>query len=358
MEKEEMIAINHETLNRYGMELLTRRKIPTCDASVITDSFIEADLRGVATHGMMRFCTSIKRMDLGLTASTNQVEIIKENDVFTKVDGGNYYGPVAGALAMGKAIEKARRNTVGLSSVKNNGHFGACAYYAMMASAQDMVGVAITNGAAVMAPTGGKQAMIGNNPFAFSVPAGSHRPFVLDIALSQVSASRLLLYMANKEKIPYGWALDQNGNPTDDPEKGYYKSHGMLLPIGDYKGYGLSMIMDIMAGVLSGAAFGGNMTTLLNFDDKTPPNTGHFFMAINIADLMDLGEFKQRIDCLFDQVKGCPKADGVEEIFVPGEIEHNTRETRLAEGIPLHHATIQELNEYGAAVGLPPLYAI
>jgi len=172
------ILIEHQILKNYCVELLTRRGIDRADAETTVDIMVTSDLRGVDTHGILRMATYLKRLDLGLLAKDNNITVVAEKDNFVVIDGGNYLGPEAAKMAMSRAIEKAKDNTVGLAFVRNNHHYGACAYYSMMALESDMIGFTSSNGAPVMAPTGGKKRVIGNNPFFFAAPAGKYKPFV------------------------------------------------------------------------------------------------------------------------------------------------------------------------------------
>jgi LDH2 family malate/lactate/ureidoglycolate dehydrogenase len=352
---EKPVNIPKDVLSAYGSELLVNRGVVREDAETAMDAYLTADLRGVESHGILRFATYIKRIDMGLMQATNNIRIITESDSFCVIDGGNYLGPVIGVLAMEKAIAKAEKNTIAISLVQNSSHLGMCAYYAMMPLPHDMIGFVTTNAAPLMAPTGGKKPIIGNNPFAFAAPAGEHLPVVLDIAVSQVAAGKVLFYKETGRSIPPGWCLDKEGNPTEDATAGHYSNGGMLLPMGGHKGYGMAIMFDILAGVLTGSAFGDKILTLLDFETQRPSGAGHFMMAINIAHIMDPTYFKSRLDSLIDEIKSCPRADGIEEIYLPGELEFACEKQRKIEGIPITPQTLNELNQLGMAIGMNPL---
>lgn len=354
MEEVNKVLLDYQVLKKYCTELLTRRGINRADAEITMDILLAADLRGVDTHGVLRFAAYLKRLDLGLLAKENKVTIVSEKDNVVVIDGGNYLGPVAAKLAMSKAIEKAKDNTVALALVRNNHHYGACAYYSMMPLESNMIGFTSTNTAPLMAPTGGKQRIIGNNPFSFAAPAGKYKPFVIDIAMSVVAAGKIMLARKNRQEIPLGWALNKEGVPTQNAYDGF-EGGGILLPIGGHKGYGMAVMFDIITGLLSGSAFGSKIKALQDYGTKDPMGTGHFMAALNINHIMNIDHFKQGMDELIEEIKNCQKAEGVSEILVPGEIEFAIFEKRSKEGIPISKAVIEDINELGKQVGLDRL---
>ncbi|SBV99854.1 putative oxidoreductase [uncultured delta proteobacterium] len=354
MAEQSKIWIDGGVLKQYATDLLVRRNIAPADAAVTVDNLIFADLRGIDTHGVMRLALYLERIDRGLLAAENRVAIVRENDGMVVVDGGNYLGPVAATLAMEKAVAKAKNGVAGLGFVRNNHHYGSCAYYAMMALPHDMIGFSCSNTTPLMAPTGGARRLVGNNPFAFAAPAGKYRPFVLDIALSVVAGGKILLAEKNGQKIPYGWALDKNGQPTDDPRAGF-SDGGLLLPIGGHKGYGMAVMVDILAGVLAGSAFGTEVQGLADFASTKPLGTGHCMVALNVEAILGIRAFKDRMDALIEEIKSVPLAEGVERVYVPGEIEFEVHEKRSREGVPVSPKVVAELEALGASVGLPPV---
>jgi len=347
----EKVLLDKDVLREYFTELLTRRGIDQRDAEATIDVLLSADLRGIDSHGVLRLAVYLKRLDLGLMAKENNIKIEADSENFVVIDGGNYLGPVAAKLAMEKAIEKAQSRTIGLALVRNNHHYGACCYYTMMSAERDMLGFTTTNTVALMAPTGGKRRVIGNNPFSFAAPAGKYKPFVLDIAMSNVAAGKILLARKNGKPIPLGWALNKEGEPTQDAYEGF-EGGGMLLPVGGHKGYGMAVMLDILSGVLTGSAFGTQVKALQDYETKDPIGTGHMMAALNIDHIIGIDTFKRRMDQLIEEIKGCDRAKGVEEIFIPGEIEYRTFEKRSIEGVPISKAVIEDINKLGAEVGM------
>jgi len=264
------------------------------------------------------------------------------------IDGDGGHGQVPGVKAMKLAIEKAKVNGIGACGVRNSGHFGAAAYYAMMALEEDMIGFATTGGHPCMAPWGGMNLVVGNNPLAYVIPAGEELPIVLDMATSVKAQGWIELAALAGEKIPFGWALDEEGNPTNDPHTAIESNH--VVPIGGYKGYGVAVVMDILAAVLTGADWGTRI--LAKRGAKEPVSDGHFFIAIEIEPFMPLGEFKARMDEMIKGIKAAKPARGVERIYLPGELEFERKERYLKTGIPLPSAVVESLVRCGEGLGV------
>lgn len=347
----EKIFIDKEILRSYFSELLSRRGIETEDAKTTVDILLEADLRGTDSHGVLRLTVYLERLDLGLMAKKNNIKVVSEDNNHVILDGGNYIGLVGAKLGMEKAIEKAESNTIGMSLIRNNHHYGACSYYSLMAVEHDMLGFTTTNTVPLMAPTGGKKRIVGNNPFSFAAPAGKYRPFVIDVAMSNVAAGKILMARKNGVEIPLGWALNSDGEPTTNAYDGF-EGGGILLPVGGHKGYGMAVMFDILSGVLSGGAFGKQVKALQDYETKEPLGACHMMMAVNVDRIIGIDNFKNNMDELIEEIKNCPRANGVEEIFIPGEIEFNTYEKRSREGIPVSKAVINDINKLGREVNL------
>jgi LDH2 family malate/lactate/ureidoglycolate dehydrogenase len=247
------------------------------------------------------------------------------------------------------AIEKAAKTGIAVVSVKNSNHFGASAFYAMQAVEQGMIGFAATNAGPTMAPTGGREGRLGNNAAAIAVPAGNFPPLVLDMATGAVAWGKIFVAQQEKRKIPTTWALDKNGVPTDDPNAAAHQ--GLIQPFGGYKGYGLSLLIDILTGVLSGGGFSTHVRTLYK-EIETPSQVAHMCAALRVEAFMPLSEFQQRMDAIIELMRSCPKAPGVERIFVPGEIEYETEKRRHAEGIPINPDLQAELTTLAAELGV------
>jgi LDH2 family malate/lactate/ureidoglycolate dehydrogenase len=221
----------------------------------------------------------------------------------------------------------------------------------MRALEHGMIGFASTNAGPTMAPTGGREGRLGNNAMAIAVPAGELPPIVLDMATGAVAWGKIFVAQQEKRKIPATWALDKHGAPTDDPNAAAHQ--GLIQPFGGYKGYGLSLLIDILTGVLSGGGFSTHVKTLYQ-QIATPSQVAHTCAAVRIGAFLPLAEFRKRMDAIIQLMHSCPTAPGVERIFVPGEIEHETEQRRRAGGIPLNAELRNELRVLGAELRVKP----
>ena len=265
------------------------------------------------------------RIQAGGFKANAKPQIISEQEGSALLDGGHGMGQVAAMSAMNLAINKARKTGVALVSVKNSNHFGASAFYALQACAHKMIGLAATNAGPSMAPTGGREGRLGNNAFAISVPAGKSSPIVLDMATGAVAWGKIFVAQQEAKKIPTTWALDKNGVPTDDPNAAAHQ--GLIQPFGGYKGYGLSLLIDILTGVLSGSGFSTQVKSLYK-ELGSPAQVGHLCVALRLESFMAVREFEERMEAIIQLMHSCPVAPGVERIFVPGEIEFETEQKR------------------------------
>jgi LDH2 family malate/lactate/ureidoglycolate dehydrogenase len=321
------------------------------DAAVVTDSLIEANLRGVDTHGITRMlCVYVKRLQVGVMSPQTRWSISRENASTALIDAKNSLGQVVATKAMQLAIGKAERTGIGFTAVTHANHYGAAAYYSMMALEHDMIGFSSTNAPATVAPWGGRQPMLGTNPFSYALPAGEEQPVVLDMATTVVARGRLMLYAKQNLPLEPGWALDDRGVPTVDPQAAL---RGLLAPMAGYKGYGLALIVDLLCGVMTGANYGAHFPGFLADNLEEPSDIGSVFMAINVNSFMDAGEFKGRMDQALREIKGSALAEGAKRIYVPGEIELATKAERLAHGIPMPEQVVKDFIALGNELGVP-----
>jgi LDH2 family malate/lactate/ureidoglycolate dehydrogenase len=347
MPEEETVRIPFQKLIDFTYETFRSVGTPDGDARLIAESFIDSDLRGVYSHGVMRLPIYIhhcKKAGPGGINPKARVRIVKEGASFAHVDGDNGMGHLVSVRAMEIAMEKAKNTGMAFASVYNSNHNGAEAYFANMAADRGMIGFFVTvGGRNIIAPTGGLTPLLGNNPFAYAIPAKKHFPVVLDMACSVVARGWILLAIKNGLKVPDGWAVDKNGRPTNDAKEAY---DGLVLPTGGYKGYALTLIGCILGGVLSGAAIGNEVTDLYGDFDRNQ-NVGHFLWALDINSILPVGEFTERMDKLIDELKASRLIEGVEKIYVPGEKEFLTREENIAKGVPVTLGVLRELNAMG-----------
>lgn len=340
-------TVSSEYLRKLGTAVLEKAGVPVDDAEVTINSLVETDLRGVHSHGMIRLPGYVGRLKKGGINPNPNVQVATESEGTAVIDGDNGFGQVVSNLAMGIAIEKSKAVGVGIAGVHNSGHFGACAHWAQMALPHDMIGIATTNGGPIMAPWGGVTPTMGNDPLGVAIPAGEELPIVLDMATSVVAGGKFDLAIRKGEKIPKGWALNTQGEPTEDPAEA---RAGLVLPIGEYKGYALTIVFEVLAAVLMGANFARQVVR--HESPKLVRNVGHFFQAINIAAFMPVAEFKARVDNLIQQMKSSKLAPGYDRIYLPGEPEHVKRARYLKEGIPMLSSVIADLIALAAELGI------
>ena len=285
---------------------------------------------------------------MGLVNPRPDVKILRESDATLLVDGDNGMGQVVGVRALELGLDKLRQSGGIYVGVRRSNHYGAGAYYVQHAVARDVVAFAYSNAPPTMAPWGGVDPYIGTNPYAFGVPAGGHPPIILDMATSIVARGKIILAAERGESIPEGWAIDTRGNPTTDAQEAL---QGSVLPFGGPKGYALSLMIDIMAGALTGAGCGPRVNSLYdNFEE--PQNVGAFFQLVDIGQFADPAAFKANIDRMIEEIKSSRRAEGTEEIFLPGEIEFRMEQERKVSGIPVGAETVAELREVGRSCGV------
>ncbi len=344
-----------ESLRIYIEKTLIHLGVPEADAQIVADVILAADLRGVDSHGIIRlhsYYTNgllMKRIN-----PLSPSRIVHETMTTATIDGEAGLGQVVSYKAMQTCIEKAKQTGVGMVAVRNSNHYGIAAYYAMMALQENMIGISFTNSQPLVAPTYGRTALLGTNPISVAVPAGTEKPYVLDMATSIVPIGRITVYQKAGKEIPVGWGIDPSGVPTSDPDAVLHG--GALMPLGGidlmrgYKGYGLALWVDIFCGVLSGAAFGpfvGHPT------DPEKTNVGHYFAAMRIDAFRPVDDFKKDMDLLIQTLKNSPKAAGQDRIYIHGEKEFELEETHKTNGIPLMEEVVDMLKTSSKEVGVP-----
>ena len=350
-----------DALQDFATRCFVAAGLAVHDAELVADTLIAAELRGVTSHGLVRLPVYLGNLKDGLVDARAEPALVADAPAVALVDGKRAMGQVASKFGMDLAIARAREHGIGAVAVRNSNHFGAGAYWAMLALPEQMIGVALTNGASAMAPTGGVTALLGNNPIAVASPAGSELPIVLDMAQTMVARGWIKLAAMRGQPLPNGWAQDAQGRPTTDPAAAL---DGSLLPIGGYKGYGLSVVVELLTAALSGAAMGPALENMgftagAHEEARYPVHevggtgTGHFFAAIDIARFMPLDAYAARVDALVRTMKASQLAEGVEAILLPGEREFSTERSRRAEGLPLSEEVAAELRAASELTGVP-----
>jgi LDH2 family malate/lactate/ureidoglycolate dehydrogenase len=345
--------INRERLLQYATDIFEKAGMVRHEAAIVADNLVFADRSGMPSHGIIRVPSYVKRLHDKGTSGNAEIVIEKETETTARLNGNNAMGQVVAKKAMQLCIRKAQKSGVAFVGVKGSNHFGMASYYSEMAIPEGMIGMVFTGPAAhLMAPTGGIEPILDNNPFSFAVPAGRELPVVLDMATSVVARGKIAVAMDKGEKIPPSWAMTIDGHETTDPKEAF---NGILLPVGGYKGYGLTVIVGILSAVLNGGAILSKDVKDFYADTSENQNVGHLFGCIRIDCFMDTALFKEHMDEIIREIKGCRKAPGTEEIYLPGEVEMRHRAENDKHGIPLTENTYKGLIDTAALLGMEPL---
>ena len=308
------------------------------DAAILAGSLVDANIRGMHSHGVLRVENYIKRIQQGGTDPHAEIRIVRETPFSATIDGGNGLGSVVSTHAMRICRAKAEEVGIACVAVRNSNHYGTAAYYCEQLAGDDMIAFSCSNVEPLMAPPGATRVAIGNNPFCMVAPAGKH-PFISsDMATSQVAWGKVLNYRLNEEKLPGLWAIDENGNATDDPMAARF-----LMPMGMHKGYGVAVLLEILCSLLSGGKFGDDINSMYGNLDK-PNELSHFFMAMKISAFRDLEEYRADMDKFIEYLQSIPTKNGG-HIVVPGELEAASKERALRDGIELTDGLLRELLE-------------
>ena len=320
------------------------------DAKTIAWVLTSADERGVTSHGCIRMEGYVECLLSGGIKADAKHSIVAEDASFALIDANQGLGIPVSVAAETMVIEKAMQMGVAIVNVRGSHHHGACGYYSLMAAKRGLIGLAMSTGDTIMAVTGSSSRCIGNNPFSYAVPAGRFGNICYDIAMSTVAAGKISMADDEGRSIPPGWLLDPAGNPTTNPHD--YALGGPLVPFGGYKGYGLSMMVETLAGVLSSAAILSDIHAW-NKDPEHGGNVGHCFIAIDPAKTNPGFDISSRAEEMISQLLAAPKAPGVERIYFPGEIEQEKEAFAKQHGISLPPATEHALERTAALTHVP-----
>ena len=334
-----MAMVTPERLKEVVIEVLKGLGAAEDEAPLVAESLVRAEMRGTDTHGLPYLKLLVERIDARMVSVPTRVTVLKDEGATVLLDGGNGIGQFAGWKAMGRSIQKAREFGIGLTLVRNTNNLGFLAFYTMHAATQGFVGITMGNANAAMSPWGGAEAFFGTNPLSIAVP-GNGEPVALDMSSSVVARGKVRKAQRLNEKIPLGWALDESGVPTDDAGAAL---KGTLLPIGGPKGYGLALMVDVLAGMLSGAAFGRDIKSFHQL--MGPTEVGALMLAINVDRFMPLGRFRELMKGYVESIRGSRKATGTTRIYLPGEIESEKEKASQTRGIELRPASIELVNQ-------------
>jgi LDH2 family malate/lactate/ureidoglycolate dehydrogenase len=340
-----------DAADAFARSILVAHGLSGEDAAIVAGCLVSADLRGVDTHGLCRLPIYLDRLRRGLINPRPALAPQRVTPVAASLDGKDGFGFVVGRTAMREAIDMAREFGIGIVSVRRSTHFGMAASYVLQALDAGFISFVFSNASPAMPPWGGRTALLGTNPFAAGAPAGEHPPFLLDMSPAVAARGKIRRAERRGEKIPLGYALDGEGRATTDPKAAL---GGVVLPIGTYKGSGLAMLMDILGGVISGAAYGGDVGDQYKVFDR-PQNVGHFFLAMKPDLFVPAEEYCARMDTLIERVRASPTAADSNEVLMPGDPERRIEETRRSTGIPYSASEVAALQQEAAKAGVAPL---
>jgi L-2-hydroxycarboxylate dehydrogenase (NAD+) len=342
-------------LRQFITLAMVRLGLPEADAGVVGELMAQAELQGSDGHGVIRLLPYARRIRAGGINLHPDIRVVEERPAMAVLDGDNGMGHLVMRRAAEIAIEKARRCGIGWVGSRFSNHAGPASLYARMPMAQDMIGLYFAVGNANhLPPWGGLDMLLSTNPIAVAVPAGQEPPIVLDMATTVAAYGKVKAKAQRGEPMPLGWMIDRLGQPLTDPKRA---EEGFLMPIGGYKGYGLSLIVGLLAGTLNGAAMGSEVIDF-NHDDTTTTNTGQAVMAIDLSAFGDVAGFKQRVDKLVRELRASERMPEVDRIWLPGEQSHERRLANERDGIPIASVLLGQLQTFARDVGIPALQAI
>src|ERR1700744_2335463 len=353
------MVFSYQRLLTFTIDIFRRIGCPEQDAQTAATALLSADLRGIDSHGVARLIGYVRLREAGRANPHPDIKIVHETPSTAVVDGDSGLGLVVAPYAMQIAIEKATAVGTGWVSGQNPNHFGIGGYPALKAVAKDMIGIAMTNASALVAPTFSLERLLGTNPICVAVPAGEEPPFVADLATTTAPTGKLEILQRKNEEAPLGWIQDKAGRPSTNPHE--LKSGGALLPLGgdrdhgSHKGYALGAIVDIFSAILSGANYGPWVPP---FPAYVPMPTGmpgkgigHFFGAMRIDAFRPAADFKQHMDNWIRRFRSATPAPGHDKVLIPGDPEREMESRRRSEGIPLVPSVIDDLGALAIKLG-------
>ncbi|HVZ97694.1 MAG TPA: Ldh family oxidoreductase [Chitinophagaceae bacterium] len=351
---------SYEELYAFTEKIFISIGCSAADAALATKSLLIADLRGVDSHGVARLSGYVRLWEAKRINAAPQIKIVHETPSTAVVDGDKGLGLVVAPFAMQVAIEKAKNAGTGWVSVANSNHFGIAGAHAMMALQHDMIGMAMTNGSAIVAPTFSTERLLGTNPIAVAIPAGNEEPFVADFATTTAANGKLEILQRKNQEAPDGWVQTKTGEPSNDANE--LKKGGALLPLGgdrehgSHKGYALGAIVDIFSAILSGANYGPWVPPFPAYvpmpENRPGEGIGHFFGAMRIDAFRPKEEFEHNMDKWIQRFKSAKTIAGEERVIIPGQPETEFEKERMKNGIPLPEAVVNDLRNAGQRFGI------
>jgi LDH2 family malate/lactate/ureidoglycolate dehydrogenase len=344
-----------DDLVRFASAAGAAAGLEPADAELLATALVDADLRGVHSHGVKNLPMYLHGVLQGNVAARVDCPVLVDTGAFVLLDGENGLGHITCTRAMDLAIDRARLHGVAFVGVNNSNHCGAAAFYTERAVALDQLGFCTTNSPAVMAPWGGRSARLGSNPVSYGIPAGEAPPIVLDMASTAALRDAFRARHRSGTALPAGWALDSSGEPTTDPEAALA---GAVLPFGEHKGYGLAVVNEIFSAALTGASFSFEIASRIEgrFGLAGPAqeswDCGHLIGAFDVGKIIAIEEFKRRIDQLVASLKSAGGQGEANRVYMPGEMEYYRRLERLAHGTPVPEDTSTQLASLASELGV------
>ena len=346
------LNVSHQQISAFIFAAMKAVGLPESDARTVGELMAEADLQGSDGHGVIRVPVYIRRILGGAVNVTPNIRVVEERAATALIDGDNGMGHLVMKRAAELAMAKARNCGVAWVGSRYSNHAGPASLYARMPLAQDMVSLYFAVGNANhLPPWGGLDMLLSTNPIAVALPTENEAPVVLDMATTVAAYGKVKSKAMLGQMMPEGWMIDRQGQPLLDPHR---REEGFLLPIGGYKGYGLSMVFGLLAGTLNGAAMGTEVVDFNN-DDTSVTNTGQAICVIDPAAFGDVGAFKRRVDKLVQEIHASERMPGHDRIWVPGEQSHLKREHHLKNGIAVPSSLLRELDAVAGQLGVPTL---
>jgi LDH2 family malate/lactate/ureidoglycolate dehydrogenase len=336
-----------ESLTELGTEILRAVGLPADDAAYVAHSLATADAWGHPSHGLLRLGWYVDRIRFGVMSPVTSTELVVDGGAVNVLDGHDGVGQVVTRTACDLAVERSQAHGVGVVAVRNSNHFGTAAYFTRAMAEAGCAAILTTNGSPAMAPWGGRVKTVGANPWSVAVPGGPLGPVVLDIANTTVARGKVYAAREREAAIPHGWAIDADGAPTTDPQTAI---DGLILPMAGHKGYAISLMMDVLSGVLTGSSFATGVAGPYVPDQRS--GCGHLVIAIRVDALRAPQDFHRDLGQLVDSTKSVPLAAGHDEVFYPGEIEDRNLLKAKAEGIALPRRTIHDLEVLALSCGV------
>jgi LDH2 family malate/lactate/ureidoglycolate dehydrogenase len=352
MDSQKFWVVSHQDAFRFAFDSLTKQGVSGSDAKTTAEGLVDADLCGVDTHGIQRIPIYCQRLELGLISANPRITVDNITPVCAHIDGDDGLGFVVATKAVEVATDRARDFGFAISGIKRSTHFGMARFYIQQAVDSGFAAIVMTNASPSLPPWGSKRPIFGTSPIAigFPNPSGENH-FLLDMAPSVAARGKIRKAMRAGERIPEGWALDAEGRHTTDPLEAV---KGVVLPIGGPKGSGIAMALDIFSGLITGAGFAGAVGDQLKVFDR-PQNVGHFILVLNPEIFVGSDEYKTRFLEWELSVVNAPPAEGVNRVYLPGQIESENKKERLVKGIPYLEKDVRTLNEFADECGIPPL---